>query len=131
MIVVDASVVVDFLIDAGSTTRIRQAFRDYGDDLHAPGHLDLEVASALRRHVAVGALDPRRADAAMADLADLAVERHDLAALMPRVWSLREQITAYDAAYLALAEALDAPLLTRDARLARAHGHDAVVQLLD
>lgn len=130
MIVVDASVVVDFLVDPASTQRIREVFRRHDDDLHAPGHLDLEVASALRRHVALSDLEGLRADAAMADLADLAVVRHDVAPLMPRVWSLHGHVSAYDAAYLALAEVLGARLLTRDARLARTTGHDAVVELV-
>lgn len=97
MIVVDASVVVDFLTDPRATVRIREELRAHDDDLHAPGHLDLEVASAVRRHVAAGTLTPARADAAMADLA----------------------------------EALAAPLLTCDARLARSTEHGAVVRLLD
>lgn len=130
MIVVDASVVVDFLTDPTATVRIRDELRAHDDDLHAPGHLDLEVASAMRRHVAAGALTPARAGAAMADLADLPVVRHDVTALMPRVWALRGHVSPYDAAYLALAEALAAPLLTCDARLARSTGHDAVVRLL-
>lgn len=131
MIVVDASVVVDFLTDPRATVRIREELRAHDDDLHAPGHLDLEVASAVRRHVAAGALTSARADAAMADLADLPVVRHDVTALMPRVWALRGQVSPYDAAYLALAEALAAPLLTCDARLARSTRHDAVVRLVD
>lgn len=131
MIVVDASVIVDFLIDPRMTTRIREELRAQDDDLHAPAHLDLEVASAVRRHVAAGSLSPARADAALADLADLPVVRHDVTALMPRVWALHRHVSPYDAAYLALAEALAAPLLTRDGRLARSAGHDAVVRLLD
>lgn len=131
MIVVDASVVIDFLVDASRTTAIREAFRRYDDDLHAPAHLDLEVAAALRRHVSAGQLHRRRADAAMADLADLAVHRHHVAPLMPRVWDLHEHVSPYDAAYLALAEALGAPLLSRDARLARAHGHGVAIELID
>lgn len=131
MIVVDASVVVGFLLDPTRTAAALAAFHDAGDDLHAPAHLDLEVASAVRRHVAAGLMPASRADAAMTDLADLAVTRHALEALMPRVWALRDDVSPYDAAYLALAEGLGAPLLTLDRRLARTAGRDLEVRVLE
>ena len=66
----------------------------------------------------------------MTDLLDLPVHRHPHDILLPRIWELRRSVTAYDAAYVALAEALDAPLLTRDGKLARSHGHRARIELV-
>lgn len=122
MLVVDASVVVAFLVDPVRREAIRAAFREGRDDLHAPAHLDLEVVSALRRLAASGALPDRQAGMAARDLADLPVLRHVLEPLMATVWKLRGNVSPYDAAYVALALALDAPLLTADAALARAPG---------
>lgn len=119
MIVVDASVAVAFLVDPTRTAAVLTAFHDADDDLHAPAHLDLEVASAVRRHVAAGLVPGPRADAAMTDLADLRLTRHPLDVLMPRVWELRADVSPHDAGYVALAEGLAAPLLTLDGRLAR------------
>ena len=130
MIVVDASVVVGFLLDPALTAPALAAFHAADDDLHAPAHLDLEVASAIRRHVAAGLAAVSRADAAMVDLADLPITRHPVEPLMPRVWGLRADVSPYDAAYLALAEGLGAPLLTLDRRLHRAVATSAEVRLL-
>ena len=77
-----------------------------------------------------GEIDDRRGREAMADLADMPIRRYPHDVLLPRVWDLRHNLTAYDAAYVALAEALDAPLVTRDRRLARAAGHGADIELL-
>lgn len=127
MLVVDASVVVAFLIDPSRRDAIRERFREGGDDLHVPGHLDLEVLSALRRLVLTGRLPADRAHAAAEDLADLPLVRHPVEALASAVWALHENVTAYDAAHVALAAALDAPLFTLDTALARAPGLPAVV----
>lgn len=97
--------------------------------LHAPHLLDVEVAQALRRLVQLGEIAPARAQQALDDHAALGIDRHSHEDLLPRVWQLRESISAYDAAYVALAEALEAPLLTCDAKLARSHGHRAKVEL--
>ena len=125
MLVVDASVVVAFLLDPD---RLRERLRAGGDDLHAPSHLDVEVLSALRRLAQRGTLTQGRARGAVDDLADLPVARYDVTPLLRRSWQLREQVSAYDAPYIALAEALDATLLTRDERLARTAGHTARVE---
>lgn len=98
--------------------------------LHAPHLVDVEVAQALRRYVREGAIDAAAAQAAIADLRALDLERHAHEHLLDRVWALRENFTAYDAVYLALAEALDAPLLTCDGRLARAPGAAGRVELV-
>ncbi len=98
-----------------------------GETLHAPHLLDVEVAQVIRRYAANGDIDAGRGRAALDDLADMNLQRYPHGFLLPRVWDLRENITAYDAVYIALAEALDAVLLTRDQRLARAAGHRARV----
>lgn len=129
-LVLDASAVLELLLvtDRGRTVALRIA--DPALALHAPHLLDVEVAQVLRRMAASGAVAPARAGQAVADLADLDVARYSHAELLPRVWALRDTLTAYDAAYVVLAEALDAPLLTCDARMARSHGHRARVELV-
>ncbi len=98
--------------------------------LHAPHLIDLEVAHAVRRFHRAGVIGARRGSAALRDLRRLSLERYPHDILLPRVWQLRGSLSAYDAAYVALAETLSAPLLTLDARLARAGGHDATIQLV-
>ena len=120
MIVVDASAIVDLLIDAVDTADLRELVRD-ADDLHAPNLLDYEVVSGLRRRTLRGRLTATRAQDALTDFEDLSIRRWPLLdGLRRRVFSLRDSFTAYDASYIALAEALDCPLVTRDQRLARA-----------
>jgi predicted nucleic acid-binding protein len=96
--------------------------------MHAPHLLDIEVTQVLRRLVQRKEIAIARAEQALHDLAHLLIERHEHRALVPRVWQLRDSLTAYDAAYVALAEALEAPLLTCDAKLAGAHGHRATIE---
>jgi len=100
-----------------------------GQTLHAPHLLDVEVAQVIRRYAAHGDIDDARGRLALTDLADLTLRRYPHDFLLPRMWDLRHNLTAYDAAYVALAEALDAPLLTRDRRLAAAAGHHARIEL--
>lgn len=120
MIVVDASAIVDLLIDAVGTADLRELLRD-ADDLHAPNLLDYEVVCGLRRRTLRGRLTATRAQDALTDFEDLAIRRWPLLdGLRRRVFSLRDSFTAYDASYVALAEALECPLVTRDQRLARA-----------
>src|SRR5690606_1940105 len=95
--------------------------------LHAPDLMDVEVAQVLRRHAAEGVLHEARAERTIDLLVRLPVTRHPARILLPRIWALRENLTAYDAAYVALTEALGARLLTCDGRLARAPGHRADV----
>lgn len=121
MMVLDASIVASALVDDGPEgERARQ--RLIGEDLAAPELLDLEVASAWRRAVRRGRLLAPRAEQALADLAELPIARAPHRPLMRRIWELRDNLTAYDAAYVALAEALDWPLLTADEPLSRAQG---------
>lgn len=129
MIVVDASVVVTGLADDGTDgDRIRERLR--GEDLAAPHLIDLEVLAAWRRLVAAGQLPERRALLAIEDLADLRLHRVDHAPLRRRCWELRDNLTVYDAAYVALAERLDVTLLTGDGRLAAVPGVRCEVELL-
>lgn len=127
--VLDASAVVELLVGSPRGAAVADAVRDAGaeDRLHAPDLVDVEVAQVLRRYAAQGAVPEARATAAIDLLGVLPVTRHPARVFLPRIWALRENLTAYDAAYVALAEALRAPLLTCDARLARAPGHRAEV----
>lgn len=129
MIVVDASVVVEVLLRSDAGTALEERLFEGDDPLHAPHMLDVEVAHALRRCAARGDLDERQGRDALADLAAMSIERHRHQPLLERIWQLRHNLTAYDAAYLALAERLGAPLLTCDAGLASVAGHRARIEL--
>lgn len=122
MIVLDASVAVELLLGGGRAEAVIPWFEAEEGEIHAPALLDVEAAQVLRRMVAAGAMSPGRGRAAVEILQDLPVTRHLETPLLPRIWSLREILTAYDAAYVALAEALGCPLLTGDRRLARSPG---------
>jgi len=128
MLVVDASAVLAVLLRTDAAAVEARLFG--GETLHAPHLLDLEVAQVLRRWEAAGELTAARGRAALADLAALRLERYAHEPFLGRIWSLRANATAYDACYLVLAEALDAPLLTCDARLAGVPGHGAVVEVV-
>ena len=128
--VLDASVVVELLLGTTEGGSIAERVADPRLALHAPHLLDVEVTQALRRYVREGELDPVSAAAALDDLRALDIERHGHEPLLDRVWALRENFTAYDAVYVALAEALDATLLTCDGKLARAVGDPGRVELV-
>lgn len=130
MIVIDASAAIELLLRTDLGLRIAERTLATNDSAHAPHLFDIEVCQALRRLLMSRELSVDRAHSAMEDLRDFPVTRHSHEPLLPRVWSLRSSMTAYDAAYVALAEALDAPLITCDAKLARAQGHHASVELL-
>ncbi len=121
MLVVDASVLVVALADDGSDgDRVRRRLR--GEALTAPDLIDLEVTSVLRGRLSGGYLDERRADLALVDLRALRLQRVPALRLIARCWQLRDNLTVYDASYVALAEALGVTLLTGDTRMARASG---------
>jgi predicted nucleic acid-binding protein len=103
---------------------------DASERLHAPQLLDIEVTQVLRRLLQRKELSLARAEQAFDDLSNLVIERHDHQWLVRRIWQLRDSLTAYDGCYVALAEALGAPLLTCDAKLAGASGHQAVIELV-
>ena len=130
MIVLDASAVVELLLDTAVGRRVAILIEDAAIGLHAPHLLDVEVVSVLRRFVSDGSLDDEEAQAAIGDLMALDLQRHAHEALLERAWALRDNVTAYDAVYVALAEALDATLLTCDSRLARAPGTKLRVELI-
>jgi predicted nucleic acid-binding protein len=126
VIVVDASAVLEVLLGTEAGRRAEDRLFDREAALHAPHLLDVEVAQVLRRYAAAGEIKPGRAAEALDDLADLPITRHEHVLLLPCIWQLRNKATAYDAAYLALAEVLDATLITRDAKLARAAGRTRI-----
>ena len=121
MLVVDASVLVVALADDGPDGDYARV-RLRGEELAAPELLDVEVASVLRRQARLGVVSPRRAELALADLAAAPVARAPHQPLLGRCWELRENLTIYDATYVALAEALGVDFLTGDVRLANATG---------
>ncbi|WP_295881923.1 type II toxin-antitoxin system VapC family toxin [uncultured Thiohalocapsa sp.] len=120
MIVVDASVLVDLLLQTEDAQTLTDRLLDPARVLNAPQLVDIEVAQALRRYVSTGELSAARGRAALDDLADLPLERYPHTLLLPRLWDYRDNLSAYDATYLVLAEALDCPVWTRDARFAKA-----------
>ncbi len=130
VIVVDASAVLEVLLNTPAGARVADRLSAAGETLHAPHLLDLEVAQVLRRYAASGELDPRRGAQALEDLADFPLLRYPHDVLLPRIWELRNNLTAYDAAYVALAEVLKAPLVTRDAALVSPRIHRARVVLM-
>ena len=130
MIVVDASALVEMLLPTAAGEAVSERLFDSGDSLAAPHLIDVEAAQVLRRYAQAGEIDDLHGRESMADLADMPIRRYPHSVLLPRVWELRRNLTAYDALYVALAEALDAPLVTRDRRLAGSAGHGADVELV-
>lgn len=129
MIVVDASAVVDFLVGADERADwVRQTLADEDDPFQAPALVDYEVASALRRHAVMGGMSEARGAQALEDLQLMRLTRHSPRPFVSRIWALRHTVSAYDASYIALAEELGCALVTTDGRLARSHGHDAIVR---
>ena len=130
MIVIDASALLESLLQTPAAAVVDERLLGEGLPLHAPHLIDLEVTQALRRYAATGRVEAARCEDALDDLQDFSLRRYQHDVLLPRVWELRHNLTAYDAAYVALAEALGATLLTRDRRLAAASGHHARVELV-
>lgn len=118
MIVVDASVVLEAFLGLPAAASIERWLFDPNETLHAPHLLDVEVAHVVRRYAGMGVIDSERGRMVLDDFSDLEVKRYGHGVLLPRIWELRHNLTAYDAAYVSLAELLEAPLLTRDQRLA-------------
>lgn len=130
MIVVDASAILEALLRTPAARAVEKRLFEPSQTLHAPHLLDVEVAQVIRRYAANREIDAERGRAALADLADFPLRRYPHDFLLPRVWELRNNLTAYDSIYVALAEVLDAPLLTHDKRLAAAPGHHARIELV-
>jgi predicted nucleic acid-binding protein len=128
MLVVDTSAVLSALAAAEPAPGLVERLADDGD-LHGPHLIDTEVLHALRRMTMAGEIGEERAADVRTDFADLGVVRYPHEPLSRRVWEMRHNLSAYDATFVALAEALDTPLVTCDARLAGAPGHSARVEL--
>ncbi len=130
MTVVDASAVLEVLLKTLGAAKVLDRISARGETLHAPYLIDLEVARVLRRFSATGEIDPARGREALRIFADLPLTRYRHVPLLPRTWELRHNLTAYDAAYVVLAEALGAPLVTRDTKLAASGGHSTVIEIV-
>jgi predicted nucleic acid-binding protein len=120
VIVLDASAAIDWLLQTSVGQQIENRIYSRRESLHAPHLLDLEIAQVLRRLVREGLVSGPRADQAIQDLLDLRVTRYPHFVFLPHIWRLRDNLSAYDAAYVALTKKLGATLVTRDARLATA-----------
>ena len=129
MIVLDASAAIDWLLQTPAGLQVERRIYSRQESLHAPHLLDLEIGQVLRRLVREGLLSSPRADQAMVDFLDARVTRYPHDLFLPRIWQLRHNLSAYDAAYIVLAEKLNAPLISRDAGLASAPGHSAQIEL--
>lgn len=129
MIVLDASAAIDWLLQTPAGQRIEQRIYTRQETLHSVHLLDVEFAHVLRRLVREGTVAPKRAEEAIEDVAALRITRYAPVQLLQRIWRLRQNLSACDAAYVALAETLRAPLITRDRRIAASPGHSAAVEV--
>jgi predicted nucleic acid-binding protein len=130
MIVLDASATIEWLLQTTVGARVEARVFSHVETLHVPHLLDVEVGQVLRRFVAKGAITASRGDQALEDLLDLSMTRYPHDVLLGRAWQLRNILTVYDAAYVALAEALGAPLVTCDRKMASARGHHASIEVI-
>jgi predicted nucleic acid-binding protein len=130
LIVIDASALLEILLRTDRADRLMERAFAGSEQMHAPQLLDIEITQVLRRLVRQKEITAARAEQALQDLADLLIVRHDHQPLVQRIWQLRDAVSAYDGAYVSLAEALAAPLLTCDGKLAGAHGHRATIELV-
>jgi predicted nucleic acid-binding protein len=131
MIVVDASAVVDLLLQNEKGKKVAARILDPEETLHVPHLIEVEVTQVLRRFTLAGELTEGRGREALSDLADLPFVRYPHTEFLQRAWDMRSSMSAYDAVYVALAEALEAPLLTTDGKLSRTHGHGAQIELVE
>jgi predicted nucleic acid-binding protein len=130
VIVADASAILEFLLQTRLGVKVEARLFQDDNQVDVPHLLDIEVAQALRRLVRSRELSRDRAEEALADLADLDLRRHPHVDLLHRVWELRENLTAYDAVYVALAEATEGTLVTCDKPLGSSPGHVARVEII-
>ncbi len=130
MIVVDASCLLELLLNSPRAIRILEVLNDHADEIFAPSLIDVEVCHVLRRYVLLKVVSAQRGKEAVEELAEFPLERFPPAVLLSRMWQLRTNLTAYDAAYVALAEALDAVLITCDKKLASTTRHRATIEFV-
>jgi predicted nucleic acid-binding protein len=131
VIVIDASALLEFLLQTPLGVRVEARLFQDDQEFHAPHLVDVELTQGLRRLVRLGEITAARAAEAIADLIDLDLHRHAHVDLLTRAWHVRENITAYDAMYVALAEALDATVITCDVALAKAPGHRTRIEAIE
>lgn len=132
MLVLDASAAVSVLLNVDRVARdLRYRIQQPDESLHVPHLFDVEVLHVLRRHSFSGALSERRERVALDRLSSTRMTRYPHTALLGRIWELKNNLTAYDAAYVALAESLGVPLVTLDGRLSQAPGIRAPVEVYD
>jgi predicted nucleic acid-binding protein len=130
VIVLDASALVELILATPTGKSVAARIADPEEGLHTPHLADVEVVQVLRRYVREGDINAETATAALDDLRDLDMQRHAHEPFLERVWELRQNLTAYDAVYVALAELLDGTLLTGDTRLSRAPGVTCDVEVI-
>jgi predicted nucleic acid-binding protein len=131
LIVIDASAVLELLLRTDKGIKVQGRALVPRESLHAPHLIDIEVTQTLRRLVHLKEISADRGKQALEDHVALNIKRAEHSVFLERVWVLRDSITAYDAIYVVLAEVLDVPLITCDAKLARSHGHRARIELLE
>jgi predicted nucleic acid-binding protein len=130
LIVPDASAIIEWMLQSVRGVRVSELLLSGAERLHAPHLLDIEVTQGLRHGVAAGTIRLSRTQEALQDFLDLPIQRHPHDAILWRIWDLRDNLGAYDATYVALAEALDATLLTCDAKIRAASGHYVRVEVV-
>ena len=131
MLVIDASAAVELLMASPNGSAIEDHLFSSGEPLAAPQLIDVEVLHVIRRFYRTGVLTVERSEQALEDFGDLPIRRYGHELLRSGMWRLRNSVTAYDAAYIALAELLQAPIVTCDGKLARSSGHDVSFQVFD
>jgi predicted nucleic acid-binding protein len=130
MIVVDASALLEVLLVRPAARNVESWLSQPGQTVHAPYLIDVEVTHVIRRFAMRGQIDDQRGQSVLADYTSMTIQRYPHEAFLFRVWELRNDLSAYDSMYVALAETLDAPLITCDGRLAKATGHSARIEVI-
>ena len=130
MIVADASALLEVLLRQPRSAAIEERLFGTGEPMHSPHLVDVEIAQVIRRYVLMGEIETERAEQALGDFLAFPITRHAHGFLLSRVWDLRDNLSAYDAMYVALSDALEATLVTHDRRLATAARRIVAVELV-